>query len=232
MQGTYPKGLQKKGSRQTRERKCLLELLPSTLLGRRARRSGKLQHFQSGGRNSRTSNPNSHQDEWLKDPDGTGHWSDPVCDVRRNVERGVSNHNTPTIERETVNLLREPLTVLSKAMVDVEYEGQTERLPLQIIKGSGPSLFGRNWLSKIRVIWPTIKKISNELDSVLDKRPEVSKDELGTLKGAKAQFFVEPGAVPKFHKLRPVPHAIKRAIEQELDRLENMGVLEKVRFSN
>ena len=78
----------------------------------------------------------------------------------------------------------------------------------------------------------TIKKISNELDSVLDKRPEVSKDELGTLKGAKAQFFVEPGAVPKFHKLRPVPHAIKRAIEQELDRLENMGVLEKVRFSN
>ena len=126
----------------------------------------------------------------------------------------------------------EPLTVLGKAMVDVEYEGQTERLPLQIIKGSGPDLFGRNWLSKIRLIWPTIKKISNELDSVLDKRPEVSKDELGTLKGAKAQFFVEPGAVPKFHKLRPVPHAIKRAIEQELDRLENMGVLEKVRFSN
>lgn len=103
---------------------------------------------------------------------------------------------------------------------------------LKIIKGSGPSLFGRNWLSKIRLIWPTIKKISNELDSVLDKRPEVSKDELGTLKGAKAQFFVEPGAVPKFHKLRPVPHAIKGAIEQELDRLENMGVLEKIRFSN
>lgn len=45
----------------------------------------------------------------------------------------------------------EPLTVLGKAMVDVEYEGQTERLPLQIIKGSGPSLFGRNWLSKIRL---------------------------------------------------------------------------------
>ena len=29
-----------------------------------------------------------------------------------------------------------------------------------------------------------------------------------------------------------MPHAIKGAIEQELDRLENMGVLEKVRFSN
>ena len=41
----------------------------------------------------------------------------------------------------------------------------------------------------------------------------VFKDELGTLKGAKAQSFVKPGAVPKFHKSRPVPHAIKRVIE-------------------
>ena len=86
--------------------------------------------------------------------------------------------------------------------------------------------------SKIRLNWPTIKNISNELDSVLDKHPEVFKDELGTLKDAKAQLFVKPGTVPKFHKPRPVPHAIKGAIEQELDRLENMGVLEKVRFSN
>ena len=77
--------------------------------------------------------------------------------------------------------------------------------------------------------WPTIKKINYELDSVLDKHPEVFKDELGTLKDAKTQLFVKPGAVPKFHKPRPVPHAIKGAIEQELDRLENMGVLEKVR---
>ena len=60
----------------------------------------------------------------------------------------------------------------------------------------------------------------------------VLKDELGTLKGAKAQLFVKPGAVPKFHKSRPAPHAIKGVFEQELDRLENMGVLEKVRFSN
>ena len=114
-------------------------------------------------------------------------------------------------------------------MVDVECEGQTERLPLQIIKESGPSLFGSNWLSKIRFNWPTIKKISNELDRVLDKHPELFKDELGTLKDAKAQLFVKPGAVHKFH--RPGPHAIKGAIVQELDRLENMGVLEKVRLT-
>ena len=142
---------------------------------------------------------------------------------------------TATLQQSSARLSTysgEPLTVLGKAMVNVEYEGQTENLPLQIIKGSGPSLFGRNWLSKIRLNWPTIKKISNELDRVLDKHPEVFKDELGTLKDVKAQLFVKPEAIPKFYKPRPVPHAIKGAIEQELDRLENMGVLEKVRFSN
>ena len=44
----------------------------------------------------------------------------------------------------------------------------------------------------------------------------VFKDELGTLKGAKAQLFVKPGAVPKFHKSRPVPHAIKGLLSKSL----------------
>ena len=44
----------------------------------------------------------------------------------------------------------------------------------------------------------------------------VFKDELGTLKGAKGQLFVKPGAVPKFHKSRPVPHAIKGLLSKSL----------------
>ena len=52
---------------------------------------------------------------------------------------------TATLQQSSARLSTyagEPQTVLSKAMVDVEYESQTEKLPLQIIKGSGPSLFG------------------------------------------------------------------------------------------
>ena len=52
-------------------------------------------------------------------------------------------------------------------------------------------------------------------------------DELVTMQGTKAKLFVKSGSKPKFFKPRPVPHALKGAIEQELDRLQGMGVMKK-----
>ena len=125
----------------------------------------------------------------------------------------------------------EALKVVGQALVDVEYEGNTKRLPIQVLEGDGPSLLGRNWLKDIKLNWRTIKKLSNNLDSMLEEHKDVFKDELGTMKGVKAKLFVKPGSSPKFFKPRSVPHALKGAIEQELDRLECMGVMEKVRYS-
>ena len=51
------------------------------------------------------------------------------------------------------------------------------------------------------------------------------------MQGTKAKLFVKPDSKPKVFKLRPVPRALKGAIEQELNRLESMGVIEKVRYS-
>ena len=42
---------------------------------------------------------------------------------------------------------------------------------------------------------------------------------------------MKPNAVPKFCKARPVPFALKAAVERELDRLESEGILEKVSYS-
>ena len=79
--------------------------------------------------------------------------------------------------------------------------------------------------------WGSIKKISCDLDNVLAKRKSVFNDELGTMQGTKAKLFVKPDSKPKSFKLCPVPHALKGAIEQEVNRLESMGVIEKVRYS-
>ena len=46
---------------------------------------------------------------------------------------------------------KEPIpTLLGSCEVEVRYTGQTVRLPLVIVKGSGPALMGRDWLGHIR----------------------------------------------------------------------------------
>ena len=52
----------------------------------------------------------------------------------------------------------ESIEVLGETDVTVSYEQQQAQLPLILIvvRGTGPSLFGRNWLAKIRVNWESI----------------------------------------------------------------------------
>ena len=44
-----------------------------------------------------------------------------------------------------------------------------------------------------------------------------------------AGLHLKPNAQPKFMKARPVPFALKPAVDIELDRLEREGIIEKVR---
>ena len=66
---------------------------------------------------------------------------------------------------------------------------------------------------------------------MLSRHQSVFKDKLGTMQGVEAKLLVKPESKPKFFKPRQVPYALKGTIEQELDRLENIGVIEKVRYS-
>jgi len=43
-----------------------------------------------------------------------------------------------------------------------------------------------------------------------------------------ATVHVKPTAIPKFFKPRTVPYALRESLENELDRLESVGVIEKV----
>ena len=92
-------------------------------------------------------------------------------------------------------------------------------------------LLDRNWLKSIKLNWGTIKKVTNDLEQVLNNHTDVFKDELGTMQDTTAKLYVKPNCNPKFCKPRSVPHALKEGVEQELTRLENLGVLEKVRYS-
>ena len=47
------------------------------------------------------------------------------------------------------------LTVLGEVLVCVQYGSVSVNLPLVIVKGDGPCLFGRDWLSHFRLDWAT-----------------------------------------------------------------------------
>ena len=61
---------------------------------------------------------------------------------------------------------------------------------------------------------------------------EVFKPELGTVKGVTAKLQLKGNATPVFQGPRLVPYALRFAVEEELKRVENDGVLKPVEASN
>ena len=104
-----------------------------------------------------------------------------------------------------------------------------------MIAGDGPTLLGKNWLTKVRLNWnQLVHKVGAEnqgLESVLQKHPDVFKEGLGLVKGYSAKIRVDPNSLPKFCKARPVAYALREKVDADLDRLQHQGIIEPVEFS-
>lgn len=126
----------------------------------------------------------------------------------------------------------ECLPVLGELDVQVEYEQQKRGLVLIVVAGTGPSLLGRNWLEHIQLNWREIKAISyhprGSLQYVLDKYSDIFSVELGTIKSYSVKLSVKSEVQPKFFRPRTVPYAYRSKMEEELDRLEWEGILDRV----
>ena len=110
-------------------------------------------------------------------------------------------------------------------------------LELVVVSGDGPCFMGRDWLHVIRLDWSSFAVLSQggstrAVQAVLDKYQDVFTGRLGTIYPFKATLFVVKDAKPRFHRVRPVPFALKSRIEEALDQLEAEGVLEKVTHSD
>ena len=106
-------------------------------------------------------------------------------------------------------------------------------IPLLIVAGSGPTLMGRDWLSKICLNWHKIHHVHTpSLQAVLDRYPTVFQSGLGTLRGYKAKIYVDPTPVPRFNPARTVPYALRDKVEVELQRLLDEGMLKPVELAD
>ena len=139
------------------------------------------------------------------------------------------------LESSTVRLQKysqEPLSIMGQVDVTVEYNGENATLPLLVVKGNGPPLFGRDWMSVIRVNWTKIHYTpSTGLQGLLEQYSDVFKDSLGTSVGRKAKIEVNPSAQPRYCKARTLPYAMRPRVEEELERLVTEGILEPVAHS-
>ena len=153
-----------------------------------------------------------------------------------------------------------PLKVHGELIAHLKYQDQSADVPLLVVEGSGPSLFGRDWLSRIRLDWTKIcnirvsetdlpQGVASQLHTTIiiiiyniykalipngptiQNHPNVFKPGLGTVKGITAKLEIKPDARPKFCKARPVPYDLQQAVEAEYNRLESEGIVERVEFS-
>ena len=74
----------------------------------------------------------------------------------------------------------ESMEVVGEIDVEVEYQGQTEKLVLVVVSGNGPTLLGRNWLQVIKLNWNQIAHTRLDqvkcLDTLLAKFSDVISD--------------------------------------------------------
>ena len=127
----------------------------------------------------------------------------------------------------------ETIPVLGQVPVKVSCGEKVHTLVVQVVKGGGPDLIGRNWLGSLEVTLGGVHLLAEarSLLQVLDKHSEVFRSDLGCLRGTNVSLHLDKEVQPRFFKARPVPLALKRKVEDELQRLEGAGIISPVQFS-
>lgn len=125
--------------------------------------------------------------------------------------------------------------------VTVNYKKNTKRLNIYIVEGRRKPLMGREWIRQLsngRDILDCNVSINNmavqastKLHPVLTKYNNLGSSEFSAIKGIHTNLTLKPGTTPVFVRARPVPFKLLPLVEQELDRLEKAGVIEKVTTS-
>ena len=130
----------------------------------------------------------------------------------------------------------EKLPVIGQISVVVKYLEQKCLLTLLVVRGEGPSLLGRDWLQVLNITLDKLNVLRIEtscnLQGVLSTYPELFRDELGLIKGVKVKLHVDSSFRPRFFKPRSVLFALREQVEAELNRLQKVGVIQLVQFSD
>lgn len=119
---------------------------------------------------------------------------------------------------------------LGHAIVSVEYQGISTKLPLYVVKGDSVPLMGRHWLQSLNILQPVHRvdvESSGSVEDLHSEFPDVFQPGIGCAHET-VSIKLLPDAVPVFRKSRSVPWALKEKISKEIDEFVAAGILEPV----
>ena len=128
------------------------------------------------------------------------------------------------------------LEVKGQFEAEIEAEGATQKLPVLVVNGTGPALFGRNWLRQLRLNWNKILNVKSDVPTDIKEIKKIFRKlfepGLGKFNGGKVHLELKEGAEPKFRRARNVPYSVKEEGTRIIQRYEADGGLIPTNHSN
>ncbi|XP_055584820.1 uncharacterized protein K02A2.6-like [Uranotaenia lowii] len=144
--------------------------------------------------------------------------------------------NVVNASGDSMGLIKEfPCTI---TLHDVAKEGRCF-----VSNASGLNLFGAEWIELFgpwdvpfnavcrQISTKCYPQAAQLVDGLQKKFVNVFSDQLGLCSKKKVSLTVKPGAKPVFRQKRPVPYASTAKIEEELERLQNLGIITPVSYA-
>ena len=207
-----------------------------------------------GGRHKRSDCP--FRDQECRKCHKKGHIQ-KVCRSKGKVStKQITNWSTFDVLKVNVNQVRSPAKVIPLKVnghqvslkgacnVTVAHHSDDDQnisMRLLVVQ-RGTNLLGRDWLDRMNLdvnltriqtvnSTQTTAGQSSAVSAVLEKNRQLFRDDFGCCKTFQAHLHLKEGATPKFCKARPLPFALKEAVETDIERLLRLQVIRQVDHS-
>ncbi|KII67125.1 Transposon Tf2-9 polyprotein [Thelohanellus kitauei] len=155
----------------------------------------------------------------------------PITILKSTDFRKLGSILTPCTT-EFVSYTGHRVKLLGMCSVAVALNGRCFRANLYVSE-SGSSIVGRDWLKQSHV-WDSsfqVKSLEVSKEQIFQEYKELFSRELGCIRSHVASVTLKKDAKPIFCRARPLSHYKRDLVEIELRRMEKLGVIEKVNFS-
>lgn len=127
------------------------------------------------------------------------------------------------------------IVVRGEVRAEIVYNGRAiKNLPLIIVDCNADAIVGRNWFSALGIRLEGVHAVADQSNvaGVIKEFEDVFSTSLGVYKGPPVTLQLNEGTQPKCFRPRIVPMALRAAVEEELQKLVQQGVLTRMEYSD